>query len=284
MPTGVAEFDRALGGGLIAGQVVLIGGDPGIGKSTLLLQALAWMSAARKVIYVSGEESAEQVALRAQRLQVDTAAVALAAEIQLERIAATLEAEKPEVAVIDSIQTLYSEALAVGPGLGGAGARVRGAADAARQDARHRTDLRRPRDQGGCARGAARARAHRRYRALLRGRSAFELSSHPRGQEPVWSGERARRLRDDRARPARREQPVGAVPFAAPRAGAGVLHPGHERGHPAAARRGAGARRWRARHGAPTSRPGVGPEPARDAARGAASARRSRRSTTRTCS
>ncbi len=116
MPTGVAEFDRALGGGLIAGQVVLIGGDPGIGKSTLLLQALAWMSGARKVIYVSGEESPEQVALRAQRLQIDTAAVALLAEIQLERITATLEAEKPEVAVVDSIQTLYSEALQSAPG------------------------------------------------------------------------------------------------------------------------------------------------------------------------
>jgi DNA repair protein RadA/Sms len=116
MPTGVAELDRALGGGLVPGQVVLIGGDPGIGKSTLLLQALAWMSAARKVIYVTGEESAEQVALRAQRLQIDTAAVSLLAEIQLERIAATLESEKPEVAVIDSIQTLYSEALTSAPG------------------------------------------------------------------------------------------------------------------------------------------------------------------------
>jgi DNA repair protein RadA/Sms len=116
MPTGVAELDRALGGGLIAGQVALIGGDPGIGKSTLLLQALAWMSAGRKVVYVSGEESAEQVALRAQRLQVDTAAVALLAEIQLERILATLEAERPGVAVIDSIQTLYSEALQSAPG------------------------------------------------------------------------------------------------------------------------------------------------------------------------
>ena len=116
MPTGVSEFDRALGGGLVPGQVVLIGGEPGIGKSTLLLQALGWMSAARKVIYVSGEESAEQVALRAQRLQVDTANVALLPEIQLERIAATLEAEKPEVAVIDSIQTLYSEALTSAPG------------------------------------------------------------------------------------------------------------------------------------------------------------------------
>ena len=116
MPTGVAELDRALGGGLIAGQVALIGGDPGIGKSTLLLQGLAWMSAARKVIYVSGEESADQVALRAQRLQVDTGRVALLAEIQLERIAAMLEAERPEVAVIDSIQTLYSEALQSAPG------------------------------------------------------------------------------------------------------------------------------------------------------------------------
>jgi len=116
MATGVGELDRALGGGLVAGQVVLIGGDPGIGKSTLLLQALAWMSASRKAIYVTGEESAEQTALRAQRLQVDAADVKLLAEIQLERIAATLEAEKPEIAVVDSIQTLFSEALTSAPG------------------------------------------------------------------------------------------------------------------------------------------------------------------------
>jgi DNA repair protein RadA/Sms len=116
MPTGVGELDRALGGGLVAGQVVLIGGDPGIGKSTLLLQALAWMSGARKSVYVTGEESPEQVALRAQRLQVDTAEVQLLAETQLERIAATLEAEKPEIAVIDSIQTVYTEALQSAPG------------------------------------------------------------------------------------------------------------------------------------------------------------------------
>jgi len=116
MPTGVGELDRALGGGLVTGQVVLIGGDPGIGKSTLLLQALAWMSGARKSVYVTGEESAEQVALRAQRLQVDTAEVQLLAETQLERIAATLESEKPEIVVIDSIQTLYTEALQSAPG------------------------------------------------------------------------------------------------------------------------------------------------------------------------
>jgi DNA repair protein RadA/Sms len=116
MPTGIGELDRALGGGVVAGQVVLIGGDPGIGKSTLLLQALAWMSGARKSVYVTGEESAAQVALRAQRLQVDTAEVQLLAETQLERIAATLESARPEIAVIDSIQTLYTEALQSAPG------------------------------------------------------------------------------------------------------------------------------------------------------------------------
>ncbi len=116
MPTGIGELDRALGGGLVAGQVVLIGGDPGIGKSTLLLQALAWMSGARKAVYVTGEESAEQVALRAQRLQVDTAEVQLLAETAVEGIAATLASAQPEIAVIDSIQTLYTEALQSAPG------------------------------------------------------------------------------------------------------------------------------------------------------------------------
>ncbi|MCX7893311.1 MAG: DNA repair protein RadA [Burkholderiales bacterium] len=114
--TGVGELDRALGGGFVAGQVVLLGGDPGIGKSTVLLQALAAMSGARSTLYVTGEESPEQVALRAQRLGAGTAAVSLLAETQLERILATVEREKPEVAVVDSIQTLFSEALASAPG------------------------------------------------------------------------------------------------------------------------------------------------------------------------
>ena len=114
--TGIDEFDRVLGGGLVPGGVVLIGGDPGIGKSTLLLQALAAMSERRRVLYVSGEESAAQVALRARRLGIDGRRVRLMAEISLERIAATLAEEKPEVAVIDSIQTLYSSELQSAPG------------------------------------------------------------------------------------------------------------------------------------------------------------------------
>src|SRR5215210_434425 len=114
--TGVPEFDRVLGGGLVAGGVVLIGGDPGIGKSTLLLQALAEMGATRKVLYISGEESPQQVALRARRLAVDARHVHVLAEINLEKIQAAIQSEKPDVAVIDSIQTLYSGQLQSAPG------------------------------------------------------------------------------------------------------------------------------------------------------------------------
>ena len=114
--TRIPEFDRVLGGGLVTGGVVLIGGDPGIGKSTLLLQALAEIGAARKVLYVSGEESAEQIALRARRLGLDARHLHVLAEIALEKIHAAIHAEKPEVAVIDSIQTLYSGQLQSAPG------------------------------------------------------------------------------------------------------------------------------------------------------------------------
>lgn len=116
IPTGIGELDRALGGGLVAGQVVLLGGDPGIGKSTLLLQALTGMSGTGAVVYVTGEESVEQVALRARRLALEAAGVRIAAETQLERVLGALEAARPRVAVIDSIQTLWSEAMQSAPG------------------------------------------------------------------------------------------------------------------------------------------------------------------------
>ncbi|MFL6582361.1 MAG: DNA repair protein RadA [Burkholderiales bacterium] len=115
-PTGIEELDRVLGGGLVPGAVVLIGGDPGIGKSTLLLQALSLLSSSCDAIYVSGEESAQQIALRARRLAVDAAGLNLMAEIELEKVIAVLAAQKPDVAVIDSIQTVYSEALQSAPG------------------------------------------------------------------------------------------------------------------------------------------------------------------------
>ena len=114
--TSIAEFDRVLGGGLVPGGVVLIGGDPGIGKSTLLLQALAHLATSYPVLYVSGEESAQQIALRARRLALDARPIKLLAEIQLEKIQAAIASQKPQVAVIDSIQTIYSEALTSAPG------------------------------------------------------------------------------------------------------------------------------------------------------------------------
>jgi DNA repair protein RadA/Sms len=117
IPTGLAEFDRVLGGGLVPGGVVLLGGDPGIGKSTLLLQACATLGAAYRTLYVTGEESVEQIALRAQRLGLVDAQVALLAEVQLEAIVAAIgSAAAPQVVVVDSIQTLYTEALASAPG------------------------------------------------------------------------------------------------------------------------------------------------------------------------
>lgn len=113
--TGIGELDRVLGGGLVPGSVVLIGGDPGIGKSTLLLQAAAALGG-RGVLYVTGEESLRQVGLRARRLGCPDAALNLLAETCVERIVATAEARRPTVLVVDSIQTIYSEALQSTPG------------------------------------------------------------------------------------------------------------------------------------------------------------------------
>jgi DNA repair protein RadA/Sms len=116
-PTGIEELDRALGGGVVEGGVILIGGDPGIGKSTLLLQALdALQRKGMNTLYVTGEESGAQVALRSRRLGLDHSQVQVLAEIQLEKILATLQSEHPHIAVIDSIQTVYSDQLTSAPG------------------------------------------------------------------------------------------------------------------------------------------------------------------------
>ncbi len=116
-PTGIDELDRVLGGGIVEGGVVLIGGDPGIGKSTLLLQALDNLQRAQiPTLYVTGEESGAQVALRSRRLGLDQSQVKVLAEINLEKILATLATTQPAVAVIDSIQTVYSDQLTSAPG------------------------------------------------------------------------------------------------------------------------------------------------------------------------
>ncbi|MBS0001698.1 MAG: DNA repair protein RadA [Thioalkalivibrio sp.] len=113
--TRISELDRSLGGGLVRGSVVLIGGDPGIGKSTLLLQVLA-MLPADQTLYVTGEESAQQVSLRGRRLGLDCSGLRLLTETQVENVIATSERERPAVLVIDSIQTLYTAAVQSAPG------------------------------------------------------------------------------------------------------------------------------------------------------------------------
>jgi DNA repair protein RadA/Sms len=110
--TGIGEFDRVLGGGLVPGSLVLIGGAPGIGKSTITGSALGNLAGAgHRVLYVSGEESAAQVKLRAERLGADALRVPIVAETDLDAVEATLEAERPDVCVVDSVQTLYASGM-----------------------------------------------------------------------------------------------------------------------------------------------------------------------------
>ncbi|MEJ2143126.1 MAG: DNA repair protein RadA [Gammaproteobacteria bacterium] len=114
--TGIEEFDRVLGGGLVPGSVVLIGGDPGIGKSTLLLQTVVSMAQQQKTLYITGEESLQQVSMRSHRLGLPGEDVQLLAETRVENIIATAEKEKPQVLVIDSIQTVYTDLIQSAPG------------------------------------------------------------------------------------------------------------------------------------------------------------------------
>jgi DNA repair protein RadA/Sms len=114
--TGIGELDRVLGGGLVAGSVVLLGGDPGIGKSTLLLQASESLGAAEPVLYVSGEESAQQIGLRARRLGLAGRGIRLLSETCVERVLAQAGEERPRIMVVDSIQTLYTDQLQSAPG------------------------------------------------------------------------------------------------------------------------------------------------------------------------
>lgn len=116
MDCGLTELNRVLGGGLVDGSVVLIGGDPGIGKSTLLLQTLANLSQEHKTLYVTGEESLQQVAMRAKRLQLPLAGLRLLAETQVEAIIAQAEKDKPRIIVIDSVQTIFTDTISSAPG------------------------------------------------------------------------------------------------------------------------------------------------------------------------
>ena len=114
--TGIRELDRVLGGGIVPGSLVLVGGDPGIGKSTLLLQVCRMLSKDKKVLYISGEESQAQIKLRANRMGEFSSNLYLLCETNLEIIRSVIEKERPQLVVIDSIQTMYSEEVSSAPG------------------------------------------------------------------------------------------------------------------------------------------------------------------------
>lgn len=114
--SGIPEFDRILGGGFVEGSLILVGGDPGIGKSTLLLQICGRTDRKGKILYVSGEESQAQIHMRAERLDIDTPSILLCSQTSFEDIAGIIEEHKPDLCIIDSIQTLYSESLTSAPG------------------------------------------------------------------------------------------------------------------------------------------------------------------------
>ena len=115
--TGFKELDRVLGDGIVAGSLVLVGGDPGIGKSTLLLQVCRHLAAAgQKVLYISGEESLKQIKMRANRIGTVTGELRFLSETNLERIEAVIDQENPQIVVIDSIQTMYREEITSAPG------------------------------------------------------------------------------------------------------------------------------------------------------------------------
>ena len=117
MTTGIAELDRVLGGGIVSGSLVLVGGDPGIGKSTLLLQMCYNLTKeGKKVIYISGEESLAQIKIRADRIGTDNGELLVLCETSLENIEETLKSQRPEVVIIDSIQTMYREEIGSAPG------------------------------------------------------------------------------------------------------------------------------------------------------------------------
>src|SRR3990170_64906 len=210
----LGEFSRVLGGGIVPGSVVLIGGDPGIGKSTLLLQMALSVADRRKVLYVSGEESEAQIKARALRLSGGEVGrlpeeLYLVTETDLEAILAHIEMMAPDLVGIDSIQTVDFP-----------GARVR-------QRASGRCQVEEPggfpggaRDQRGRDCRAARPGAHRRYGALSGGGLISRLPAAPIGEKPLWRHNRGGRLRDAARWNGGGGQPLRGIP-----GGTGAAHP-----------------------------------------------------------
>ena len=214
-PTGINELDRVLGGGLVAGSAVLVAGDPGIGKSTILLQAAASLArGGASCLYVSGEEATGQVRLRANRLGLADAPVHLASATSVRDVLTTIDAsEHPDVVIIDSIQTMYIDTLDSAPG---SVAQVRGSAQELIRFAKRRGAVvilvGHVTKEGQIA--GPRVLEHMVDTVLyFEGERRPSVPHLARGQEPLRRDRRNRRLRNDRRRPSRGRQSVGVVSF-----------------------------------------------------------------------
>ena len=274
--SGIAELDRVTGGGFVRGSALLVGGDPGIGKSTLLMQAAAALAQqGHRVVYVSGEEAVAQIRLRAQRLGAADAPVELAAETNVEDILATLaEGKRPDLVIIDSIQTLWTDIADSAPGTV---TQVRASAQAMIRYAKstgaavvlvgHVTK------EGQIA--GPRVVEHMVDAVLyFEGEGGHHFRILRAVKNRFGADRRDRRVRNVGQGPARSRQPVGTVPRRAQRQGAGRGGVRRHGGHAAGAGRDPGAgRALAARHAAPRRRR-LGFAAARDGARGARSALR----------
>lgn len=210
--TGIDELDRLLGGGLAPGMTVLVGGDPGIGKSTLMLQAAHRMAqAGRKCLYVTGEESPRQMRIRAERLGAMHENILTLAETDVARVIVAAAESSAAMVVVDSIQTMRREGFR-DSGHRHAGARVRLGARGGGEGDRDAALSRRPRHQVRRDCRAEGLGAHGRLRAVLRGRPLAGVPDTSRHEEPLRADERNRRVRDDDEGPQRGCQPIGGVP------------------------------------------------------------------------
>ena len=265
LPSGIAELDRVTGGGFVRGSVLLVGGDPGIGKSTLLIQAAAALArAGHRAVYISGEEAVTQVRLRAERLGLASAPVRLAAETSVEDIVATLSQGKtPRLVVIDSIQTMWTDTVESAPGTV---TQVRASAQ---------TLIRFAKRSGaavilvGHVTKDGQIAGPRVVEHMVDAVLSFEGEEHAplphpaRGEEPLRADRRDRRIRDDRRRPAPRSPIRPGACFFSERDPRQPRHRGlcRRRGLTPAARRDPGAGRADdPRHAAPR-RHRLGPEP-----------------------
>ena len=213
--TGVGEFDRVLGGGIVPGAAILLSGEPGVGKSTLLLEVAAQSArAGRRVLYASAEESTAQVRLRAERTGALHDELYLAAETDLATILGHVDEVRPELLIVDSVQTVSSGAVRGHGRASVAGARGGIHPHPRREGPRPSRHHRRPRHEGRVDRRPAHPRAPRRRRVPVRGRPADLAAVRPGPQEPLRTDGRGRMLRHDRRRHRRGPRPQRPLPRA----------------------------------------------------------------------